>query len=195
MISVIAATGGSRRLGSKSGNSDDPNCLPVRGRRPGEARLVESINRPGGNVTGITMVAGRWEPKRLELLREMVPNTSHCRTFWSIQTMLAFYKTFLLWRRSQARWDLDLRLFKPVLRVRLRRAFATLSRDKAQALMVANDAFFTIRGPQIAALAARYALPTAYPWREQARSRRSDELWSEHPRSVSAIGHLCRARF
>jgi putative ABC transport system substrate-binding protein len=49
-------------------------------------------------------------------------------------------------------------------------AFATLSRDKAQALMVANDAFFTIRGPQIAALAARYALPAVYPWREQAEA-------------------------
>ena len=49
-------------------------------------------------------------------------------------------------------------------------AFATLSRDKAQALMVANDAFFTIRSTQIAALAARYALPTVYPWREQAEA-------------------------
>jgi hypothetical protein len=51
-------------------------------------------------------------------------------------------------------------------------AFAALSRNKAQALMVANDAFFTIRGAQIAALAARYALPALYPWREQAAPRR-----------------------
>jgi putative ABC transport system substrate-binding protein len=47
-------------------------------------------------------------------------------------------------------------------------AFATLARERAQALMVANDGFFTIRRVQIVALAARYALPAIYPWREYA---------------------------
>jgi putative ABC transport system substrate-binding protein len=45
-------------------------------------------------------------------------------------------------------------------------AFATLAREHAQALMVANDGFLTLRRPQIVALAARYALPAIYPWRE-----------------------------
>jgi putative ABC transport system substrate-binding protein len=47
-------------------------------------------------------------------------------------------------------------------------AFEALAREKAQALMIANDGFFTIRARQIATLAARHALPAIYPWREQA---------------------------
>ncbi len=77
-------------------------------------------------------------------------------TFSSIPTMLASCKTFPTWRQRRAKSGLGLKFFR--------------RRDKAQALMIANDAFFTARASQIAALAARYSLPAVYPWREQAEA-------------------------
>lgn len=128
--------------------------------------LVESINHPGRNVTGITMVAGMLEPKRLELLREIAPNTStvhilvnpnNAGVLQDIPAVAAIAgKIGLGFEVAQAGSESEIDA-----------AFAILSREKAQALMVANDVFFTIRGPQIAALAARYALPAVYPWRNR----------------------------
>ena len=107
------------------------------------------------------------EPKRLELLREIAPNTStvhilvnpnNAGVLQDIPTVTA----------AAGKIGLGFEVVQAGTESEIDTAFASLSRDKAQAIMVANDAFFTIRGRQIAALAARYAVPTVYPWREQA---------------------------
>ena len=169
-VSVIAANGGSRSaLAAKAATATIPIVFLFGDGDPVKHGLVESINHPGRNVTGITMVAGMLEPKRLELLREIAPNTStvhilvnpnNAGVLQDIPAVAAIAgKIGLGFEVAQAGSESEIDA-----------AFATLSRDKAQALMVANDVFFTIRGPQIAALAARYALPTVYPWREQAEA-------------------------
>jgi len=169
-VSVIAASGGSRSaLAAKAATATIPIVFLFGDGDPVKHGLVESINRPGRNVTGITMVAGMLEPKRLEFLREIAPNTTavhilvnpnNAGVLQDIPAVAAIAgKTGLGFEVVQAGTESEIDA-----------AFANLSRDKAQALMVANDAFFTIRGPQIAALAARYALPTVYPWREQAEA-------------------------
>ena len=165
-VSVIAANGGSS---PQAATATIPIVFLFGDGDPVKHGLVESINHPGRNVTGITMVAGMLEPKRLELLREIAPNTStvhilvnpnNAGVLQDIPAVAAIAgKIGLGFEVAQAGSESEIDA-----------AFAILSREKAQALMVANDVFFTIRGPQIAALAARYALPAVYPWREQAEA-------------------------
>jgi putative ABC transport system substrate-binding protein len=169
-VSVIAATGGSRSaLAAKAATATIPIVFLFGDGDPVKHGLVESFNHPGGNVTGITMVAGMLEPKRLELLRELAPNISNIHilvnpnnagVLQDIPTVAA----------SAGKIGLGFEAVQAGTESEIDAVFATLSREKAQALMVANDAFLTVRGPQIAALAARYALPTVYPWREQAEA-------------------------
>jgi putative ABC transport system substrate-binding protein len=166
-VSVIAANGGSRSaLAAKAATATIPIVFLFGDGDPVKHGLVESINHPGRNVTGITMVAGMLEPKRLELLREIAPNTSTVHVLVNPNNAGVLQDIPAL-AAIAGKIGLGFEVAQAGTESEIDAAFATLSRDKAQALMVANDAFFTIRGSQIAALAARYALPAVYPWREQ----------------------------
>jgi ABC-type uncharacterized transport system substrate-binding protein len=129
--------------------------------------LVESMNHPGGNVTGVTMIAGTLGPKRLELLREIVPkativhmlaNPNSAGVLQDIPDVAA----------AAGKLGLEFQVVRAGSDNEIDAAFARLGRERAQALVVANDAFLTVRRSQIVALAARYGLPAIYPWREYA---------------------------
>jgi putative tryptophan/tyrosine transport system substrate-binding protein len=169
-VSVIAATGGSKSaLAAKAATATIPIVFVFGDGDPVKHGLVESMNHPGRNVTGITMVAGMLEPKRLELLREIAPNTSTVHILVNPNNA-GVLQDIPAVAAIAGKIGVGFEVVQAGTETEIDAVFATLSRDKAQALMVANDAFFTIRGPQIAALAARYALPTVYPWREQAEA-------------------------
>jgi putative ABC transport system substrate-binding protein len=167
-VSVIAANGGSRSaLAAKAATTTIPIVFTFGDGDPVKHGLVESINHPGGNVTGVTMIAGMLEPKRLELLREIVPtattvhilvNPNNAGVLQDIPTVAA----------AAGKIGLAFEVVQAGSESEIDAAFEALAREKAQALMIANDGFFTIRARQIATLAARHALPAIYPWREQA---------------------------
>ena len=111
------------------------------------------------------MIAGALEPKRLELLREIAPKTTavhslvnpnNAGVLQDIPTVAA----------AAGKLGLGFEVVQASTESEIDVAFATMAREHAQALMVANDGFLTSRTSQIAALAARYALPAVYPWRE-----------------------------
>jgi putative ABC transport system substrate-binding protein len=167
-VSVIAANGGARSaLAAKAATSSIPIIFTFGDGDPEKYQLVESISRPGHNVTGVTMIAGALEPKRLELLREIAPkattvhimvNPNNAGVLQDIPTVAA----------AAGKLGLGFEVVQAGTESEIDAAFATLARERAQALMVANDGFFTIRRVQIVALAARHALPAIYPWREYA---------------------------
>jgi putative tryptophan/tyrosine transport system substrate-binding protein len=165
-VSVIAANGGARSaLAAKAATLTIPIVFTFGDGDPEKYQLVESINHPGHNITGVTMIAGALEPKRLELLREIAPkaasvhilvNPNNAGVLQDIPSVAA----------AAGKLGLGFEVVQAGTESEIDAAFATLTREHAQALMVANDGFFTIRRAQIVALAARHALPAIYPWRE-----------------------------
>jgi putative ABC transport system substrate-binding protein len=165
-VAVIAANGGSRSaLAAKSVTSAIPIVFTFGDGDPVQHGLVESLNRPGSNVTGISMIAGALEPKRLELLHEIAPNAkvihmlvnpNNAGTVQDIpEVAVAARGIGVGFQVVPAGTEADIEA-----------AFAKMAREKAQALMVWNDGFLTLRRAQITALAARHALFAIYPWRE-----------------------------
>jgi putative ABC transport system substrate-binding protein len=131
---------------------------------PVENGLVASLNRPGGNLTGIATLTVELDAKRLELLHELVPacdlvgvlaNGRHPRTDVQVRGI------------RQAAERLGMRIVVQVVDsdADLDAALATLAGHRVGALLVAADPLFSSRSAQVTRLAARHAIPTIYHWR------------------------------
>jgi putative ABC transport system substrate-binding protein len=136
---------------------------------PGEFGLVDSLNRPGGNITGVTLLSVVLGPKLLELLHELVPTATVMALLVNPTSPLA--ETLVRDAQAAAR-TLGLRLH--VLHASIERdfdsVFAALIQLRAGALVIGADAFFTNRSEQLAALALRHAVPAIYATREFAEA-------------------------
>jgi putative ABC transport system substrate-binding protein len=164
-VAVILAGGGTDPArASKAATSTIPIVF-VSASDPIEAGIVASINRPGGNVTGVSMIGSALEAKRLELLHELVP---HASTIAAIINPNYPAAETLRQQLQEATSLLNLKLI--VLSARkesdLASAFATLVQRGADALLVAQDAFLISLRDKFAALAARHAVPAIYPFRD-----------------------------
>jgi ABC-type uncharacterized transport system substrate-binding protein len=164
-VAVIAAVGGEPSpLAAKAATATIPIVFSMGG-DPVRLGLVASLNRPGGNITGVNFFQSELGAKRLGLLRELLPKATVIGmlvnpTFADAETHVRDVK--------EAALPLGLRIH--VVRARTTdefdTAFATLVQQKIGALLLANDAFFLSQRRQLIALAARYAMPAVYFWRE-----------------------------
>jgi putative tryptophan/tyrosine transport system substrate-binding protein len=162
-VAVILAFGAPASSAAKAATKTIPIVFAT-GADPVETGLVDSFNRPGGNLTGVFAVATMLGPKRLELLRELLPsistiaflvNPSNPNVADAPETEAA---ANALGRRLEvltASTERDLEA-----------AFTIMVKRQAGALVLMPDPFFTVRREQLVALAARYAVPTIYPIRE-----------------------------
>ena len=127
------------------------------------AGLVPSLARPGGNITGVTLVAAELNAKRLELLKQISPKLSRVATLWDLAT-----STQQLRPMQVAAQSLGVQL--QVLEVRsandLEVAFQAAKTGRAEALNVTSSPLLASLSRTIADLAARYQLPTIYQWKE-----------------------------
>jgi putative tryptophan/tyrosine transport system substrate-binding protein len=132
---------------------------------PVEWGLVASLNRPGGNLTGITNLAGELVPKRLQLLRELLPNAAR----FGVLADPPVSQSIIADQQAAAR-TLGLQLVVGNARTDsdLESAFANFSQQRVGAVLVGLSSFYNQRKEQLAALAARHALPASYPHREYA---------------------------
>ena len=130
--------------------------------------LVASLNRPGGNLTGVATLTVQLGAKQLEMLHKLVP-TATIFALLVNPTNPTNAETLSRDLQAAAR-TLGLQLH--VLHASTERdfdtVFATLSRLRAAALVIGSDPFFNSRSQQLAALAFRHAIPTMYPFREYA---------------------------
>ena len=164
-VAVIAAVGGEPSpLAAKAATATIPIVFSIGG-DPVRLGLVASLNRPGGNITGVNFFQSDLGAKRLGLLHELRPKASVIGmlvnpTFGDAETHV----------RDAKEAALPLGVQIHVVRARTTddfdTAFATLAQQKIDALLLANDAFFLSERRKLIALAARYAIAAVYFWRE-----------------------------
>lgn len=137
---------------------------------PVKLGLVASLARPGGNATGINFFSAELVTKRLELLRELVPGATHVAVLVNPSNATTMEATVRDAETAARTMDLQIQLVRAATSGEINAAFTTFVRERADALLVANDGFFNSRRVQLANLAARYALPAAFHSREIAEA-------------------------
>ena len=161
VITVLETTNGA--LAAKAATQTIPIVF-MQGANPVQIGLVDSLNRPGGNVTGISLLAAETAGKRLELLLDLVPkatSTGYLRN----PTNPVFAETETTEVEIAARAHGVRLLFANASGPsEIEAAFAELVQQRPDALQVSSDGLLLTYPDQIVALAARYAIPTIYAW-------------------------------
>ena len=164
-VAVIAATGGDPvPLAVKRLTSTLPTVFTMGG-DPVALGLVQSLNRPGGNMTGISQTTVLLDPKRLELLHELMPGIASVVVLRNPSNANAEVQVSALQAAAQ-RMGIELRFVTASTPGEIDAAFARLAEMRIGALVVASDPFFNGRRPQIVALATRLAVPAIFHQRE-----------------------------
>jgi putative ABC transport system substrate-binding protein len=163
-VTVIAAFGPPAALAAKAATSTIPIVFSV-GVDPVEAGLVASLNRPVGNLTGMTLFSAPLGPKRLQLLRELIPTAEVIALLVNPTTSEGATQAKEI--RDAAR-EIGQRIvvLNAATDVDIGAAFETFSSQQVGAVMVAADQFFSARRDRIIALAMHHAVPAMYHWRE-----------------------------
>jgi putative ABC transport system substrate-binding protein len=168
-VAVIFA-GGSVRA-AKAATATIPIVFTT-GEDPVKAGLVASLNRPGDNVTGITLFLVELGAKRLELLRELAPKAeligllTNPRSPQGVGSNTEAEEQERDARAAASIMGRQLVVVHASSESEIDEAFSTVVQQRAGALMVASDIFLTTRKNQLIALASRHAIPTIYPWHD-----------------------------
>jgi putative tryptophan/tyrosine transport system substrate-binding protein len=168
-VAVIAAVGG---LASPRAAKAATTTIPIvftTGGDPVSLGLVDSLSRPGGNATGMSVFSGTLLAKRLQVARELMPPDSLLATLMNQTNPENDFDTKDVQEAARAIGQ-RLVTVNASSESELVVAFETVTRQQAKALLVGNDVFFNSRRDQVVALAARYAVPTMYFQREAVRA-------------------------
>jgi putative tryptophan/tyrosine transport system substrate-binding protein len=164
-VAVIAATGTPAALAAKAANTTIPIVFTTIG-DPVQLDLVSSLNRPGGNATGVTQTNVEITPKRLQLLHELVPTASVMALLVNpANPTLAEINTKELQTAART-LGLELHVLNASTEGDFDGVFAKLVQLQAGGLVIGGDALFTTWTEQLAALALRHAMPTIYQSRK-----------------------------
>ena len=162
VLVVIGTTNGA--LAAKTATQTIPIVF-MQGADPVQIGLVASLNRPGGNLTGIDLLLAETAAKRFELLLELVP-TARSIAYLRNPSNAVFAETETKELEVAARTrGVHLLFVNANSLSQLETAFAELVQQRADALQVSGDGFFINRSDEIVALAARHGIPAIYPSR------------------------------
>jgi putative ABC transport system substrate-binding protein len=164
-VTLIVATGGTAAgLAAKAATSAIPIVF-LAGDDPVRLGLVASLNRPGGNATGVNILLQEMEGKRLGLVRELVPTGALIAVL--LNPSNANFQTQLRDVTNAARTvGQQIRVLNASNEQDIHAAFTTLNKLRAVALLVGGDPFFNTRREQLVTLANHYAIPAIYEVRE-----------------------------
>jgi putative tryptophan/tyrosine transport system substrate-binding protein len=168
-VAVIVATGGeTAALAAKTATSSIPIVFAVGG-DPIKDGLAASFNRPGGNSTGLTLLTSQLEPKRLGLLRQLVPQAQTIGFLVSPSSLTSANQVSDAQEAARAMKQ-QIRILRADTDDEIDAAFEAVTREGIAALAVAAGPFFDTRRAKLVALAARHAVPTMYHFREFAEA-------------------------
>jgi putative tryptophan/tyrosine transport system substrate-binding protein len=166
-VTVIVATGGNNpAIAAKAATSTIPIVFTSND-DPRKYGLVASLNRPGGNVTGVSWFSAELGPKRLALLHDLVPNATTVALLLNPNNAETARQPAELQEAART-LGMQLVILNATTPSGIDTAFTTIVQDRIGALVVAGDSFLANRREQIIALAARHAVPAIYNNREMA---------------------------
>jgi putative ABC transport system substrate-binding protein len=163
VAAILATVGIQGALAAKAATTTIPIVFS-NGSDPVKFGLVASLNRPGGNITGISFFTTELESKRLGLLHELVPRATMIAVLLNDTNPNAESQSTDL-REAARIFGLQLHIVSTGSERDFDSAVATIAQMRAGALLVASDPFFFSKRRQLVALAARHAIPTMYDFR------------------------------
>jgi putative ABC transport system substrate-binding protein len=158
-VAVIAVITPVAALAAKAATTSIPIVFSL-GSDPVQDGLVASLNRPGGNVTGITFFSNLLSSKQLQLLHQLTPNTARVALLLNPNNTTAEQESKETQAAARA-LGLQLIVVRAGTEREIEAVFASLVQQEAAAVLIAGDVYFYSRRDQIAALGAHYRLPTA----------------------------------
>jgi putative ABC transport system substrate-binding protein len=160
-VAVIAALGGAPALAARAATATIPIAFAV-GQDPVKLGLVTSLARPSGNATGVNFFADETQSKVLSLLHELLPKAVRVGVLVNPTNAATADANLREVREAAPALGLQIQFVNASTIGEINAAFAMLTRERADALFVTADAFFTSRRVQLVALAARDRIPAAY---------------------------------
>jgi putative ABC transport system substrate-binding protein len=160
-VNLILATGTAAALAAKAATTSVPIVFEM-GSDPVRLGLVASLNRPGGNVTGVTQLNIVVAPKRLELLHELVPTATAAVLLIDPTDPAVVEATRSDLKAAARSLGLELHILNASTEGEFEPVFAKVIELRAGGIVLGAGAFFTARAEQLGALALRYAVPAVY---------------------------------
>jgi putative ABC transport system substrate-binding protein len=164
-VAVIVASGANPPIAAAKAATSTIPIVFTGADDPVRHGLVASFNRPGGNVTGMTLFTAELEAKRLELLRELIPGATKIAVLLNPNNPNLDAQVPEVGKAGST-LGVQVTILKAGTPPDIDAAFAEVMRVGASALSVGADAYFQTRREQIVALAAHHALPVIYPFRD-----------------------------
>jgi putative ABC transport system substrate-binding protein len=165
-VNVLVALGSTpAALAAKAATSALPIVFYV-GTDPVKIGLVASLNRPGGNITGVTTLNVQIAAKRLELLHELLPKAAIIALLVNPANSVVAATSERELTQATRELGLELHVLRASTEREIDDAFATLAQLRANALIIEADALFISYSKQLAALAARRAMPAIHATRD-----------------------------
>jgi putative tryptophan/tyrosine transport system substrate-binding protein len=164
-VSVIVPVGTPPTLAAAAATKTIPITFVI-GEDPVRLGVVASLSRPGGNATGINLVSVELVAKRLELLRELLPQTTRVAVLVNPADATTAESTLKDVEPAARAIGLQIRILNASTPAEIDMAFTTIAHERPDAVFVASDPFFTSRRVQLANLASRHLMPMICGTRE-----------------------------
>jgi putative tryptophan/tyrosine transport system substrate-binding protein len=186
-VTVLATIGGSRVGRAAMAATATIPIVFLSGADPIKVGLVPSLSRPSGNATGVHLLIGALDPKKLGLLRELAPQATLVGVLLNPNVEDFQFRVADVQEAARA-VGLHIHVLRATTDSEIDAAFAALSQIRAGALVVSSNAFFNTRREQIVALAARHAIPAIYDGREYAAAGGLVSYGTSLPQGYRQVG-------